>query len=568
MLVSELANERIILGELLIVDATAEPVSGARISSHVSAWRRRLPATKIVIVPFLGQDLRFGEAIHEGLAATQLPNVWITSADHVLLDRGMEYLLKTFILENQQAVVVTQTSSIDGVLQRTAIPPQALNDAAYNSLLTAADFTLLDDRTRAGSEYRASATHPGTACDSFWGGIFGGARSLLVDAAGRLFDSNFVTDAAVADLSLGLNRRQVKLVQTSASAAVRMRGYPLSAAAPWEATHDWRWLLERHKATARNAERIELVCPFHRGDLLLAVQVCGYAASLGIRIRLHTAASLVAWARDLGPKLDVEPIPVPVASPEETYPQLLASYLYVSQRLDASPNLARCHPARSLSDTGCNLLAYMLEQAGLPADTLLPNLKPPVSDEQQKIARQIMQPFGSNVVFLHPIGGWGLKSLPHHMVSQLAKHVHAAGLKLVQIGGPADMQVDACDGAILKDFLPSQWRSILAHGRALVGVDSWTSHFAALLDMPQVTLYGSTHPQHVNAKSWFAEKASPQLVLGPTVSCSPCNSLACRVFPDRSYCTGYSIDATALDGFLDSVLSRDEVKAGRVRAPA
>jgi ADP-heptose:LPS heptosyltransferase len=167
-----------------------------------------------------------------------------------------------------------------------------------------------------------------------------------------------------------------------------------------------------------------------------------------------------------------------------------------------------------------------------------------------------MLPFGRDVVFLHPVGGWRLKSIPSKILQELAALVHQAGLKLVQVGGAFDPQVDCCDGAILRDFLPSQWRSIFESGRALVGVDSWTAHFASVLDMPQVTVYGSTHPQHVNTKAQFAQQNSPSLVFRPRVTCSPCNAYECRIFAGRDYCSGYSVDKEALTAFLELVMIR------------
>jgi len=104
--------------------------------------------------------------------------------------------------------------------------------------------------------------------------------------------------------------------------------------------------------------------------------------------------------------IDVESIPMPVAPAEQGYAQVLAAYLHVSQRLDASPRLARRHPSRGLSETNKSLLAYILEEIGLPPDSRLRNLKPPTNGEQQLIARRAMQPFGEDVVFLHPVGGW------------------------------------------------------------------------------------------------------------------------------------------------------------------
>jgi ADP-heptose:LPS heptosyltransferase len=230
--------------------------------------------------------------------------------------------------------------------------------------------------------------------------------------------------------------------------------------------------------------------------------------------------------------------------------------MHVTQRPDASPRLARCHPSRSLSDTDRNLLAYILEELGLPPDSRMRNVRPPTTHRQQDIAETLMRPFGPDVAFLHPFGGWGLKSIPHHLGPELLAGAHAAGLRVIQIGGAADARFDGCDGAILQDFLPSQWREILSLGRALIGVDSWTAHFAAVLDMPQVTMYGSTHPRHVNTKKWFVEQESPSFVMGPTVNCSPCNSLGCKVFPDRSYCSGYTVDREAFRAFLESVRDR------------
>jgi glycosyltransferase involved in cell wall biosynthesis len=552
-LVDELADERIALGQLVVVDATAEPVPGVAVRDHLAGWRLRLPSTNVTIASYLRQELRFADAIQHGLGVAQHPNLWILGLDCILLDRSLEYLLKAFIIEGQKAVIVGQTFAPDGTLQRVEIPHDAIDGSALDVLTTATEFTL--NRAASGGVAELSSLSPITECTSFWCGIFGGTRDGLLNAQrAKVFDQLFVTDAAIADVSLDLRAQGTRLVQSSGSACIRLRPQPISAAARWEAVHDWRWLIEKRRPwTGIDVERIELVCPFYRGDLLLAIQVIGHATSLGMRVRLHTAMSLVPWVHNMSRDIDVESIPMPVAPAEQGYAQVLAAYLHVSQRLDASPRLARCHPSRTLSDTGKSLLAYILEEIGLPPDSRLRNLKPPTNGEQQLIARQAMQPFGQDVVFLHPLGGWGLKSIPGHLLPELAGFVHNAGFKLVQIGGAADPQVDGCDGAILHNFLPSQWREIFALGRALIGVDSWTAHFASILDMPQVTLYGSTHPQHVNTKAWFVEQASPSLVLGPSVGCSPCNSFTCTAFVDRAYCTGYSIDGEALQAFLASV---------------
>jgi ADP-heptose:LPS heptosyltransferase len=177
------------------------------------------------------------------------------------------------------------------------------------------------------------------------------------------------------------------------------------------------------------------------------------------------------------------------------------------------------------------------------------------------VADEVMRGFGPNVVFMHPFGGWSLKSIPSRILKEFAECVRDHDLKLIQIGGAQDRRLEVCDGAILQNFMPSQWREILLRGRALAGVDSWTAHFGAILDIPQISFYGSTHPRHVNTKRFFAEQAQPNLVLGPVVNCSPCNSLTCLSFPDRDFCTGYAIDANALQQFL-SGLSRPRSTVG------
>jgi O-antigen biosynthesis protein len=556
MLIDGLVHEAFPPGEVVVVDGTAEVVRGKAISGHAATWRRKLGSIELTIVPYTQQDLRFADALELGLANSRFQNVWIIGPNYLPAKRCVEYALKAYIAEGQQAIIVTQTMLAAGGFPQTEIPEEALTESARNSLMTCEKFSLLDGSTHR----KPPAIPPLTPSPSFWSAIFGGSREQLSDPiTGRVFDSLFLTDAAIADVALRLRAQGTKVVRSTPSAAIQQRQSPLGATVSWEAIHDWRWLLDKHQANGGiGADRIELVCPFHRGDILLAVHAAVYAASIGARVRLHVAAALVTWARDLCRDIDVQPIPVPIASPEETYSQLLTSYRYVSQRPDASPRIARCHPSRSLSDTDKHLLAYILGEMGLTTNIQLPNLKPPVSAAHRHLAAEEMQSFGKDVIFLHPIGGWGLKSIPNHLMPVLTKHVHDFGFKLIQMGGVADRRFDGCDGAILHDFLPSQWRAILELGRALIGVDSWTAHFASVLDMPQVTLYGSTHPRHIHSKDWFAQRTSSSLVFRPAVDCSPCNSLKCLAFSDRSYCTGYRIDAEALNKFLASLRSKSD----------
>lgn len=551
LLVDELVSERFVFGELVIVDATAEEPRLVAIRDHVASWSRRLPLTRFRVVPYSRQELRFAEVIQEGWRAASRSYVWVAGRYNVPLNRCFEYLIRAMLAQSRPVVALANTAAEDGRLRQGALDSCHMSGEVGALMRRTDTFDILNG---------AEAESPDSllrqplieTMETFREGIFGGARSVLASESGELLDTRFITDIAVADAALRFHARGSCVVRTAAAVGVSLRAQATDAAAPWEAIHDWRWLIDKRARFVQDLERLELVCPFHRGDVILAVQVAAYAVAVGKNIRLHVAEPLVGWAKEFCPELDIQSIPVPVASAEDTYPQLLRAYRYVSQRDDASPRLARCHPTRGLSETGQNLVEYMLEEVGLPKDAVLPNIRPRTTPEQSQHAEQLMRSFGGNVVFVHPFGGWGLKSIPIHIMADLADEIHKAGLKLVQIGGAGDRRMEHCDGAILENFMPSQWREILARGRALLGVDSWTAHFGAILDIPQICIYGSTHPKHVNTKRWFKEQASRCLVLEPIVNCSPCNSLTCLAFPERKYCTGYAVDRTSLRLFLSN----------------
>ncbi|WP_180720281.1 glycosyltransferase family 9 protein [Paraburkholderia largidicola] len=558
LLVEELISEKVTLGEIVVVDATAEEPRLVAIRDHIAAWRRMLPLTRFTVVPYSRQEFRFPHAIEQGWRATKHRYVWIAGRYFVPLPGCFEYLVKTQIVEGENALVVAHVCNPDGTLRAGQVDSAALASDVRAKMLSGESFDLLNNLARPSHAFDSEPDLQ--QAGAFLPGIFGGPASMLAAPSATLLDDCFITNAAVVDFALTRQAAGISVVRAKAAAAWSTRTEVLDAAAPWEVIHDWRWLLDKRAETVGDSERIELVCPFHRGDVVLSMLVALEAVARGKKIRVHVATGLVEWAKQFGAGIDVEAVPVPVASAEETYPQLLASYLHVSQRSDASPRIARCHPSRGLSETGQNLVEYILEEVGLPTDTLLPNSRLRASADEQRVAEQVLQQFGRNVVFVHPLGGWSLKSIPAHVMLELAELVHEAGYKLIQIGGASDRRVDGCDGAILQNFMPSQWSEILTNGRALVGVDSWTAHFGALLDLPQVCLYGSTHPKHVYTKPWFAKQSSECLVLAPIVNCSPCNSLTCISFPERNYCTGYAIDREALRDFLANKVARPDDK--------
>jgi hypothetical protein len=559
LLIDELRRESVVPGEIVIVDATAEAPRLVAIRDHVASWKWRLPLTRFKVVPYTLQDLRYADAVAQGVAAATRDYIWIAGYYDVPLERCFEYLFKTFVQQQRRAVVASCPVGPDANVREIALDARTVA-AQTPTILDAAKRTQLVAGAVGQHRRRREDVALVGAVEAFAEGIFGGPRALLLaEGDDPLLDTRLTTNLSVTELSLRLKARGIATVRSGCAFSRSVLNHVTDGAPQWEAIHDLRRIARAHDALpASDDERIEIVCPFHRGDMLLAVHVAAYAASLGKSVRLHVAEPLVSWAREFAPQLDIESVPVPVASAAETYPVLLDSYQYVSMRSDAVPRIARCHPARSLSETGRNLVDYMLEQAGLPLDTRLPNLIPASTDEQRRIARELVDAIGGDVVFVHPLGGWELKSIPPHIMAELAEEMHGAGLKLIQIGGAGDRRVDHTDGAILQNFMPSQWKEILALGRALICVDSWTSHFAAILDMPQICMYGSTHPVHVNSKRWFRNQLGECLNLGPIVNCSPCNSLTCIAYPQRDYCTGYAVERAALRDFLAGVTVQND----------
>ncbi|MGN8112283.1 glycosyltransferase family 9 protein [Paraburkholderia sp. 22098] len=547
--VDELRKEKLDVAEIVVVDATAEQPRLVAIRDHVASWLRRLPLTRFKVATYTLQDVRFAEAFSQGWRETQHENVWIVGRYDVPLDGCFTYLLKTELEQKRRAVIVSGAVGPDAALRSITVDPAPVR-AQSAEVLDEEQSAALLARAVTANKRKTGKLPPTEPVREFSEGIFGGPRALLADDSGQLLDTRFLGNLAVTDFSRRLAARGVNIVRSGCAYSRSMLAKLTDAGPSWEAIYDLRRIDSNAASTVCDeSEVIEIVCPFHRGDMVIAAQVAASGAEAGKRVRLHVAEPLVSWAKEF-PGIHVESIPVPVAAAEDTYRVLLDSYQYVSLRPDAVPRVARCHPVRSLSDTGRNLVEYMLEEAGLPLETRLPNLPPTSTDAHRVRAREIVGAIGEHVVFVHPLGGWSLKSIPPHIMAGLAEEVHRAGFKLIQIGAANDRRVTHTDGAILENFMPSQWKEILPLGRALICVDSWTSHFAAILDIPQICVYGSTHPDHVSSKRWFRSQRSPCLNLGPIVNCSPCNSLTCIAYPDRDYCTGYTVDRPALQAFF------------------
>lgn len=122
-------------------------------------------------------------------------------------------------------------------------------------------------------------------------------------------------------------------------------------------------------------------------------------------------------------------------------------------------------------------------------------------------------------------------------------------LKLAQMGGSDDIPISLTGGTIARNLTVSEWLAPFRTADVIEGIGSWALHGAVLLNVPQITFYGSTHPDHVASKPYYRSKAAPALLIAPNVSCSPCNSLSCLYQPE-AFCPGYNVDRGKIVAFL------------------
>ena len=388
--------------------------------------------------------------------------------------------------------------------------------------------------------------------DLLAGGVVMGRSATLRDAAddaGAIFDPLFLlAPAMLEDLALRLRSKGVRCYATLAALGVLAGPRPRDNVHLWQYQHDYRWLNRKLHGPVDDGT-IEFICPFHRGDVLVGLQVAHTAFLAGLPIRLHVAESLLDWVMAFDPPFPVRAVPVKVPSAEETAFYLLRAFEHVVRQPDTAPRIARSHFARGLDAMNNNLATVMLSSVGLSPATPLDNLQPPVTPAQEAEATALLAPFGDRVILFHRTGGWSLKSLPDEILAEFSATVKAEGFRLVQIGGPGEAVCEEADGMIAGNLDAGVWTALFRRVRAVAGIDSWTAHMAALLDVPQITFFGSTHPDHVASKPYFRVRRSPALLIDPTVPCSPCNSLVCLIQP-RPFCVGYSADPVAIRLFL------------------
>ncbi len=131
------------------------------------------------------------------------------------------------------------------------------------------------------------------------------------------------------------------------------------------------------------------------------------------------------------------------------------------------------------------------------------------------------------VVFLHGTT-WPSKQWPEEYWQSLARRVEQQGWRVKISGGNAEEQERAARiaaGNPIVDVLPrltiKQMAELLAGSQAAVAVDTGFGHLAAALDVPTVSIYGSTNAEYTGALG------PSSVLLSAAFPCSPCLSRAC-----------------------------------------
>ncbi len=304
---------------------------------------------------------------------------------------------------------------------------------------------------------------------------------------------------------------------------------------------------------------VEFVCPFHRGDTLIAIQVCFAAVKHGVNVRLHVSEEMSSWVSDFEPTFPVEKIPVKMPTKvEDNLIVMNQSVDFVCSRDDFSRKLALSHKFRDFRAIGLNIVEHFLNELDLPIDTPLINYTPAATSNALLGHYEYL--WEKSVILLHPFAGWELKSIPKHILSSVMNIAHDYGFIVIQIGGENDPKLEICDDWILENYTPSDWQFIFKHAAGVICADSWSSHFAAILNVPHTVLYGATHVKHVSSRAHFETKNSIAFLVEPSVSCSPCDRLTCQEF-NLPYCSGFNGSLEHIKEFVQSLQILDNRKS-------
>lgn len=267
---------------------------------------------------------------------------------------------------------------------------------------------------------------------------------------------------------------------------------------------------------------VEFIVPFHRGDVVIAIQVAFTAYKLGINLRFHVSSKLYDMVMEYNPPFQVHAIDIGIPSAKDTLFYAQEATKLVEKMNDFSGKIVVSHKSVDFKNNGLNIVEYLLNELELPIDTKIDN----VILQPQKI--ECLDSIDKKTVLIHSNAGWELKSLPNFLLDNIVNVIKKNGYKLIQIGSKSDKRILGCDGYLLNNYNLKEWTSVIEKGLFVICVDSWFSHFVSINDKNAIIFYSSTSPKYVSSKQHFVRKQSLYLENGSYENCSPCDSLICR----------------------------------------
>ena len=321
----------------------------------------------------------------------------------------------------------------------------------------------------------------------------------------------------------------------------------------YERYQDWpTYFTDQRASSIHNSIPIdekwtEFICPFHRGDTIVGLLCANAAAQKGQHIRMYVAKGLKEWLSDLdfNEKITLIELNTEIPTALETqsrYNQVLKESI---QKPEATGRFVSYRPIGKLEDDRIDLVEYILRQLNLPQDTKLPNLGVKETINKQKLDSIVGD---SPFVLFHPQAGWRIKNLRPDIISEIIHINHEAGLRIIQIGGEKDERIKDADGYILENLTLADWAYLFQKTKTVIGVDSWTAHFASMLDVNQILIYGATENKTVGLKRHMEKQDKPCLVFDSLCDLHPCTKLYCR--KGGKHCQGMRVNIDVIGSYL------------------
>jgi len=165
----------------------------------------------------------------------------------------------------------------------------------------------------------------------------------------------------------------------------------------------------------------------------------------------------------------------------------------------------------------------------------LPSSAPDFRIQRERFVKPKAELPGDYLMFIHS-ASWKTKLWPERHWSELIGKCIDAGFRVLLPWGNAQEEARAKRLAarpevqVLPHLNLSEIGYMLAHAKACVCMDTGLSHLAAALDVPAITLYGSTDSGLIGASG------ASQVHIKSDRFCSPCQSKTCRYSSGDSPC--------------------------------